>query len=142
MKVIEHKSLGSLIREERIKRGWTQAELGKHIGLKSARVSKIERGAPITPEVASFILGKMGSALQIKVVGAEEYSQEEINFMMSALYHFALNKNIPIDKAYNYLRTFNGLVFLQQYRDIEQTLSNDEIVNDLTRVCANNGGSL
>ena len=58
---MENKSLGMIIREERKKKGLTQAQLGKLIGLKESRVSKIEHGAPITPEVASFILGKLGS---------------------------------------------------------------------------------
>ncbi len=142
MNVTGNKSLGSLIREERIKRGLTQAQLGKSIGLKSSRVSKIEHGAPITPEVASFILGKMGSTLQIKVVGQEEYNPDEMTFIMSAVYHFAEKNHMPIDKAYNYLHTFKGIDFLQQFADIEQTLGNDEIVNDLLRVCANNGGNL
>ncbi len=54
---MENKSLGMIIREERKKKGLTQAQLEKLIGLKGSRVSKIEHGAPITPEVASFILG-------------------------------------------------------------------------------------
>lgn len=29
------------------------------------------------------------------------------------------------------------LTFLRQYQDIEKTLSNQEIVNDVSRVCAN-----
>ena len=57
---MENKSLGMMIREERMRKGLTQTQLGKLIGLKGSRVSKIEHVAPITPEVASFILGKMG----------------------------------------------------------------------------------
>ena len=60
---MENKSLGMIIREERKKKCLTQAQLGRLIGLKESRVSKIEHGAPITPEVASFILGKMGSEI-------------------------------------------------------------------------------
>lgn len=84
----------------------------------------------------------MGSRLQIKVIGTEEYDPEVLTFLMSAIYNFSLQKSIPLNKAYQYLQTFKGLEFLQQYRDIEQTLGNDEIVSDLTRVCANNGGLL
>ena len=142
MNETENKSLGSLIREERIKKGLTQAQLGRMIGLKDSRVSKIEKGAPITPEVASFILGKMGSRLQIKVVGTEDYNPGLMAFLMSATYNFSLQKSIPLNRAFQYLQTFKGLEFLQQYYDIEQTLGNDEIMNDLTRVCANNGGLL
>ena len=131
---MENKSLGMIIREERKKKGLTQAQLGRLIGLKESRVSKIEHGAPITPEVASFILGKMGSALQINVVESE--------FIVSVINNFADEKKIPLTKAYNYIVTFKGIDFMRQYQDIEKTLSNHEIVSDVSRVCANNGGRL
>lgn len=139
---MENKSLGMIIREERKKKGLTQAQLGKLIGLKESRVSKIEHGAPITPEVASFILGKMGSALQINVVDKAGFNQEESEFIVSVINNFADEKKIPLTKAYNYIVTFKGMDFLCQYQDIEKTLSNQEIVNDVSRVCANNGGRL
>ncbi len=41
-KNMKNKSLGMMIREERLKKGLTQAQLGKLIGLKESRVSKIE----------------------------------------------------------------------------------------------------
>ena len=139
---MENKSLGMIIREERKKKGLTQAQLGKLIGLKESRVSKIEHGAPITPEVASFILGKMGSALQINVVDKAGFNQEESDFIVSVINNFADEKKIPLTKAYNYIVTFKGMDFMRQYQDIEKTLSNHEIVNDVSRVCANNGGRL
>ncbi len=131
---MENKSLGMIIREERKKKGLTQAQLGKLIGLKESRVSKIEHGAPITPEVASFILGKMGSALQINVVDKAGFNQEESDFIVSVINNFADEKKIPLTKAYNYIVTFKGMDFMRQYQDIEKTL--------ISRVCANNGGRL
>lgn len=92
---MENKSLGMIIREERRKKGLTQAQLGKLIGLKESRVSKIEHGAPITPEVASFILGKLGSALQIHVVDKVGFNQEESEFVVSVINNFADEKKIP-----------------------------------------------
>lgn len=139
---MENKSLGMMIREERKKKGLTQAQLGHLIGLKESRVSKIEHGAPITPEVASFILGKMGSALQISVVDDDNYNKETGEFVVSVINSFANEKNVPISQAYNYMMTFKGLDFLRQHQDIEKTLSNQEIVNDVSCVCANNGGRL
>lgn len=139
---MENKSLGMIIREERKRKGLTQAQLGKLIGLKESRVSKIEHGAPITPEVASFILGKMGSALQINVVDKAGFNQEESEYIVSVINNFADEKKIPLTKAYNYIVTFKGMDFIRQYQDIEKTLSNHEIVNDVSRVCANNGGRL
>ena len=139
---MENKSLGRIIREERKRKGLTQAQLGSLIGLKRSRISKIENGAPITPEVASFILGKMGSALQINGVDKDGFNQEESEFILSVINNFADEKKIPLSKAYNYLVTFKGMDFLRQYQDIEKTLSNLAIVNDVSRVCANNGGRL
>lgn len=139
---MENKSLGMMIREERKKKGLTQAQLGRLIGLKESRVSKIEHGAPITPEVASFILGKMGSALQVSVVDDNNYNKETGEFVVSVINSFANVKNVSISQAYNYMLTFKGLDFLQQHQDIEKTLSNQEIVNDVSCVCANNGGRL
>ena len=52
-------------------------------------MSKIEHGALITPEVASFILGKMGSALQINVVDKSGFSLEESEFVVSVINNFA-----------------------------------------------------
>ena len=124
---MENKSLGMIIREERKKKGLTQAQLGRLIGLKESRVSKIEHGAPITPEVASFILG---------------FNSEESDFVVSVINNFADEKKVPLTQAYSYIVTFKGMDFLRQYQDIEKTLSNQEIVNDISRVCANNGGRL
>jgi len=139
---MENKSLGSLIREERIKKGITQVELGRRIGLKSARVSKIENGAPITPEVASFILNKLDSRLVITVTDAEKYNDDESQFVTSSVLYFSKAKEISVDKAFAYLERFKGLEFLHKHHDIEQTLSYEEICSDLTHVCSNNGGEL
>ena len=98
---MENKSLGRIIREERKRKGLTQAKLGRLIGLKASRVSKIEHGAAITPEVASFILGKMGSALQINVVDKAGFNQEESEFILSVINNFADEKKIPLSKAYD-----------------------------------------
>lgn len=137
-----NKSLGMIIREERKKKGLTQAQLGRLIGLKESRVSKIEHGAPITPEVASFILGKMGSALQINVVDKSGFNSKESDFIVSVINNFSDEKKVPLTQAYSYIVTFKGMDFLRQYQDIEKTLCNQEIVTDVSRVCANNGGRL
>ena len=138
---MENKSLGMLIREERQKHGLTQAQLGKMVGLNAPRISKIEKGAPITPEVASFILGKMGSKLQITVKDSE-FNKDTSDFISSVILMFSQSKSIPLPRAYSYLDNFKGLDFLEEYHDIEQTLSNAEILNDVSRICANNGGAL
>ncbi|MDE5883165.1 MAG: DUF3791 domain-containing protein [Muribaculaceae bacterium] len=135
-------TLGTYIRMERKRVGLTQAQLGKLIGLKESRVSKIENGAPITPEVASFILSKMGSELQLKVVSPNGGDKATNGFLMSVIYHYSKLKNLSLDRAFRYLKTFKGLEYLVKYKDIEQTLAYEDIVINLSKVCANNGGTL
>lgn len=134
-------SLGTCIKLERKKRGLTQAELGKMIGLGEARVSKIENGAPITPEVAAYILGKMGSELQLKVVSPRD-DADSTSFIISVIYHYSKTKGIQFGSAYKYLKTFKGLDYLNQYLEIERTLNFEDITQNLSTVCHNNGGML
>ncbi|MDE5970131.1 MAG: DUF3791 domain-containing protein, partial [Muribaculaceae bacterium] len=47
-----------------------------------------------------------------------------------------------LDRAFNYLETFQGLAYLNQYMDIEQTLSYEDISKNLSVICAKNGGAL
>lgn len=133
-------TLGMLIRLERKKAGLTQAQLGKMIGLGEARVSKIENGAPITPEVAAYILGKMGSELKLMVVPKQD--DKSTSFIMAVIYHFSKIKDISLARAFRYLKTFKGLDYLNQYLEIERTLSYDDIANNLSLVCSRNGGAL
>lgn len=137
-------TLGECIRLERKKAGLTQAQLGKLIGLKESRVSKIENGygKPITPEVASFILSKMGSTLQFDVVGSRRNDKDTTSFLMSVMYNYSQIKDISLARAYRYLKTFKGLDYLVKYKDIEQTLSYEDIADNLSKICARNGGAL
>lgn len=135
-------TLGTIIRMERKRAGLTQAQLGTLIGLKDSRVSKIENGAPITPEVASFILGKMGSSLQFKVVKSNNDDTSAATFIMSVVHNFSKIKGISLARAFRYLKTFKGIEYLMKYKDVEQTLSYEDITSNLSRVCANNGGAL
>ena len=138
----ESSTLGAIIKMERKKAGLTQAELGVRIGLKESRVSKIENGAPISPEVASFILSKIGSELQLKVVSSKTENSFSIEFLMSAIHHFSKFKGISLGRAFKYLKTFKGLDYLREFQEIEQTLSYEEITSNLSKVCINNGGAL
>lgn len=134
-------TLGTLIRMERKKAGLTQVGLGKLVGLGEAQISKIENGAPISTEVADYILRKMGSELQLKVVNKLD-DHNSIPFITSVLYHFSKIKGISLGRAFRYLKTFKGLDYLVQYMEIERTLSYEEITDNLSLICSRNGGAL
>lgn len=142
-KIIENDttSLGECIRRERKKSGLTQGQLGERIGLRASRVSKIEKGAPISLETASFILGKMGSKLKLNVVPST-WDRDSTGYIMSCVYHYSKFKKIPLAQSYRYLKTFKGIDYLSRYMQIEQTLSFEEVSHNLSKVCVNNGGSL
>lgn len=134
-------SLGNCIKEERKRYGLTQSQLGERIGVKASRVSKIENGSPITIETADFILGKMGSKVKFNVVPAK-IDKATSSFIISVIYKYAKDKNLPLSKAYKYLKTFKGIDYLKKYKDIEQNAPIEEISRNLTKVCSNNGGML
>lgn len=135
-------TLGECIRLERQRAGLTQAQLGQKIGLTASRVSKIEHGAPITPEVASFILGKMGSELKFNVVNTRHDSSDELSYLVPIIYSYSKINGISFGRAYRYIKTFKAMDYLLEYKEIEQTLSYEDVARDISRICANNGGAL
>lgn len=136
----ESSTLGACIRMERKKAGLTQAQLGKLIGLGESRVSKIENGSP-TVEVASYILAKLGSELKLRVINVHN-DKTSVSFLMSVINHYSKINGISLGAAYRYLNRFKGLDYLNNYMDVEKTLSFDDIAKNLSIVCANNGGLL
>ena len=60
--------IGKLIREERKKKGLTQAELAERVGITRQTLSKMERGKVALVTVASFlkVLDCLGLELEVK----------------------------------------------------------------------------
>lgn len=44
--------------------------------------------------------------------------------------------------AFNYLRDYKGLDFLDKHYEAEHLLSLDDALNDLQKICRRNGGTL
>ena len=74
------------------------------------------------------------------MVDEQKYNADKSRFLISAISNFSRKSNMDASRSYLYLLTFKVLDFLQEYGDIEQTLSNDEINDDLIKVCRNNEG--
>jgi len=55
---------------------------------------------------------------------------------------FAGSKNLCQKDAYHYLEKYKGIDFLEEYYDAEHLLSIDDVVDDLSVVCKNNGGNI
>ena len=70
---------------------------------------------------------------------------EQINiakYLVYVLRVFAQKKGLYVSDAYEYLNKYKGIEFLTNNYGYEHTLSIDEIVDDVTKICANNGGDI
>ena len=65
-----------------------------------------------------------------------------IEYVVANISEFAKKYDLTIREASNYLNLHKGLSFLEQHYDAEHLLSIDDSVEDLARVCYNNGGGL
>jgi hypothetical protein len=63
-------------------------------------------------------------------------------FMIMSVDKFAKDKRISVKDAFKYLNERKGLDYLQEFYDIEHTLSPADTVEALTVVCGQNGGDL
>lgn len=71
------------------------------------------------------------------------YEQKNvIMYMVYTIRQFALEKRMQPYDAYKYLHKYKGIEFLNQNYGYEHTLSIEEILEDVTKVCQNNGGSI
>ncbi|MDR3295226.1 MAG: DUF3791 domain-containing protein [Clostridiales Family XIII bacterium] len=65
-----------------------------------------------------------------------------INYLVVCIDDFAERFTMNNKAAYDFLAQYGGIDFLMQHYDIEHTLSLDDAVEDLEKVCRNNGGVL
>lgn len=56
-------NIGLMIRNERLRKGLTQEELGKRIGVGKAQISKIESGKGLTIKTITKVLDALGMYL-------------------------------------------------------------------------------
>ena len=79
--------------------------------------------------------------LQYKVheVMADQY---KIPYLNAVIRIFGSRFDLTVQQAFRYLYNFKGIRFLLEYYDVEHTLSIEDTVDDLIKVCQKNGGEL
>ena len=65
-----------------------------------------------------------------------------LDYIVVCVSEFASRYGIQMQEAYQYLRQYKGIDYLQEFYDVEHTLSFDDAVDDLTTVCLKNGGTI
>ena len=133
--------LGGIVKKVRQEKGLSQEALGKYVGLGKSSISKIESGKTnISIDDASVLLEAMGEKLSVYIDSqypSAETMMKATIFVTVAACWFAVDKKITKQKAFNFLQKNQGIRFLEENWDIEQTLPREQIIEDLTRVCNN-----
>lgn len=122
-------------------KGLSQEALGKYVGLGKSSISKIESGKTnISADDASVLLEAMGEKLNIYIgdlYPSAETKMKATIFVTVAACWFAEDKGITKQKAFNYLQKNQGIRFLEENWEIEQTMPREQIIQDLTHICNN-----
>lgn len=71
-----------------------------------------------------------------------ELQKNMVDYFVICINEFAKRYGIGASEAMVYLDKYNGLQFLEEFYDVQHTLSFDETVDNLTVVCQRHGGAL
>lgn len=66
----------------------------------------------------------------------------KLEFIIAAVTESAARFSLNPQQAYRYLDRFKGIDFLDEFYNVEHTLSFDDVVDDLAILCRKNGGAL
>ena len=135
-------NIGLMIRNERLRKGLTQEELGERVGVGKAQISKIESGKGLTIKNVTKVLDALGMSASVVLQNTQTIDKNVIAYVVAAISEFAKTHHISVREANNYLIRFKGLDFLTEHYDAEHLFSFEDSVQDLTQVCLNNGGGI
>jgi len=135
-------NIGTLIRDERIRRGMTQEELGVKMGVGKAQISKIESGKGLTIKTVTKVLDALDLSASVRLFGPKKIDKRIIGYVVAVINEFAKTYNLTVREASNYLNRYGGLEFLTEHYEAEHLLSLEDSVEDLARVCYNHGGGV
>jgi len=69
-------------------------------------------------------------------------TDKQVQYYVMCVSAFSNKKGLNQRDTFNYLYNHKGIEFLIECYEAEHTLSLDDAVEDLTRVCKNNGGNI
>lgn len=71
-----------------------------------------------------------------------ELQKNMVDYFVICVNEFAKRHGMGASEAMVYLNKYNGLQFLEEFYDVQHTLSFDETVDNLTVICQKHGGAL
>ena len=92
----------------------------------------------------TFARKQLAMDIEIDKIGTGSYpiDRRVIGYVVAVISEFAKAYNMTIREASNYLNRYKGLEFPTEHYEAEHLLSIDDSVQDLARVCYNNGGGV
>ena len=135
-------NIGLMIRNERLRKGFTQEDLGERIGVGKSQISKIESGKGLTIKTVTKVFNALGISASVILQNIQTIDKNMVAYIIATINEFAKAHNISIREANNYLIRFKGIDFLTEHYNAEHLLSFDDSVEDLTQICLNNGGGI
>ena len=135
-------NIGLMIRNERLRKGLTQEDLGERIGVGKSQISKIESGKGLTIKTVTKVFNALGISASVILQNIQTIDKNMVAYIIATINEFAKAHNISIREANNHLIRFKGIDFLTEHYNAEHLLSFDDSVEDLTQICLNNGGGI
>ena len=77
-----------------------------------------------------------------KVFVTLQCMDRQVSYIVAVISDFAERFGLSNPQAYRYLARYKGIDFLQEFYDVEHTLSFEDVVADVAHYCRNNGGAL
>lgn len=65
-----------------------------------------------------------------------------LDYFIALIAEFAKTHGLTNQLAFRYLNEYKGLDFMEEFYDVEHTLSFDEAVDDVTNYCRRMGGTI
>lgn len=69
-------------------------------------------------------------------------AQNQIRYTVACISEFVKSKMLTKTQAFLYLLEHKALDFLEEFYDVEHTLSFEDAISDMTAVCQKNGGKI
>ncbi len=66
----------------------------------------------------------------------------KIDYIVVCINDFADSHHIHYTESFNYLYQFGALDFIEKYYDVEHTLPFHEVLEDMSDICRQHGGTL
>ena len=71
----------------------------------------------------------------------EKLLDQQIYFSIACVSEFAKRHDVSEQCAFAFLERYEAMQFLKEFYDVEHMLSFDDVVDDMERICLNNGGN-